>query len=122
MKGNLTVNGTVLLFLLIPFYFILIGTAFYTLYFNTSGSAELRDNSTIGNQAYYVENKGNGQITLMMQDGRHLGISDAMSDGIRVKAVNNTYIWNVYSENNNDIYSLRRLPTQKWCLIPLCMC
>ncbi len=80
---------------------------------DASGSAELRNNSAIGNQAYYVENKGNGQITLKMPDGRYLGINDAISDGVRVKAVNSPYLWNVYSENNNDIYSLRPLTDNK---------
>jgi len=74
---------------------------------DASGGAELRNNSATGNQAYYAENKGNGQITLKMPDGRYLGISDTLSDGVRVKAVNSPYVWNVYSENNSDIYSLR---------------
>jgi len=74
---------------------------------DASGGAELRDNSTSGNQALYVENKGNGQITLKMPDGRYLGIADTISNGVRVKAVNSPYLWYVFSENNNDIYSLR---------------
>lgn len=73
---------------------------------DASGSADLRDNSAIGNQAYYVEDKGNGQITLKIPDGRYLGISDDLSDGVCVKAVKSPYLWNVYSENSNDIYSL----------------
>ncbi|GEM_PF-2786223 len=75
---------------------------------DTSGNAELRNNSAInGNQVYYVENHGKNQITLKLPDGRYLGIAGNLSDGVRVQAVDSPYLWNSYTENNNDIYSLR---------------
>lgn len=74
---------------------------------DASGNAELRDNSSIGNQAYYVENKGNSQIALRMADGRYLGIDSTVKNGVQLRAVDKPYLWNIYSENNADIFSLR---------------
>lgn len=75
---------------------------------DASGKAELRNKSAAnGNQAYYVENHGKNQITLKMPDGRYLGVSGNLSNGVKVQAVNTPYLWNTYTENNNDIYSLR---------------
>lgn len=68
-------------------------------------SAELRNASV--KQAFYVESKGNNQVTLKMANGKYLGIADGMIDGTRLKAVSSPYLWNVYPENNADIYSLR---------------
>lgn len=73
--------------------------------FDVNGSAELRKKSA--NQAFYVENKGNNQITLKMSNGKYLGIAGDIQNGVRVKAVNSPYLWNTYSENNADIYSMR---------------
>lgn len=73
--------------------------------FDTAGGAELRKKSV--NQAFYVEKKENNQVTMKMANGKYLGIADAIKNGVRVKAVNTPYLWNIYSENNADIYSLR---------------
>lgn len=73
--------------------------------FDANGSAELRKKSA--NQAFYVENKGNKQITLKMSNGKYLGIAGDIQNGVRVKAVNSPYLWITYSENNADIYSMR---------------
>lgn len=72
---------------------------------DATGCAELRKKAA--NQAFYVENKGNNQVTLKMTNGKYLGIDNAIKDGVRVKAVSSPYLWNLYSENNADIYSLR---------------
>lgn len=72
--------------------------------------AELRDKFPFANMAYYVENKGNNQITLKIADGRYLGIEGNIANGVQLKAVSNPYLWKVVSENNNDIFSLR--PTE----------
>ncbi len=72
---------------------------------DAKGSAELRKKSA--NQVFYVENRGNGQVTLKMPNGKYLGITDAIKNGTRIKAVSKPYLWNIYSENNADIFSLR---------------
>lgn len=75
---------------------------------DASGKAELRNKSaTTGNQAYYVENQGKNRITLKMADGRYLGIVGSLTNGVQVQAVDSPYLWNSYTENNNDIFSLR---------------
>jgi len=71
----------------------------------SKGDAELRKLST--NQAYYAENQGNGKITLKLADGTYLGLSGTLQNGNRLKAVSTPYSWNIYSENNNDIFSFR---------------
>ncbi|MBP7332535.1 MAG: hypothetical protein KBA08_09585 [Firmicutes bacterium] len=65
-------------------------------------------------RAFYVENKGNNQITLRIADGRYLGVgTDAVSDyGWKVAAVKSPFLWNTYSEslgvaNSHRKYSLR---------------
>ncbi len=73
--------------------------------FDAAGSAELRKKAV--NQAFYIEKKENNQVTIKMTNGKYLGIADALKDGVRVKAVSTPYLWNLYSENNADIFSLR---------------
>lgn len=68
-------------------------------------SAELRKKTV--NQVFYVENKGKNQVTMKMSNGKYLGISGTIKDGARVKAVSTPFLWNTYSENNADIFSLR---------------
>ncbi|MEG1441309.1 MAG: S-layer homology domain-containing protein, partial [Oscillospiraceae bacterium] len=70
-----------------------------------TGNAELRTLAT--NEAYYVENKGNDTVTLTMADGRYLGVSDTIKKGTKVKAVSDPYLWKLYDESNNEIFSLR---------------
>lgn len=80
---------------------------------NDNGDAEMNEWSrqNAGTREYYVENRGNYQITLRMVDGRYLGLSDPIRDGVRVKAVNAPYLWNCYSEDfgvgNINSFSLR---------------
>lgn len=70
-----------------------------------NGGAELRNLSE--NETFYVESKGDGQITLKMKDGRYLGLEDERKDGVRLKAVSSAYVWNIYSEKETDIFGLR---------------
>jgi hypothetical protein len=72
---------------------------------DAAGYAELRKKSV--NQSFYVENKGNHQVTLKISNGKYLGIAETIKNGVQVKAVNSPYLWNTYSENNADIFSLR---------------
>lgn len=65
-------------------------------------------------RAFYVENKGNNQITLRIADGRYLGVgTTAVSDyGWKVAAVKSPLLWNTYSESlgvakSHRKYSLR---------------
>lgn len=65
---------------------------------DANGKAELRHDGS--NQTFYLENKGNNQagnaqVTLKMKDGRYLGMSGEIKDGVQVKVVNNSYIWNI---------------------------
>ncbi|MEG2420871.1 MAG: SUMF1/EgtB/PvdO family nonheme iron enzyme [Oscillospiraceae bacterium] len=83
---------------------------------DSSGSAELRDKSSTKNTAYYVENKGNSQITLKMSDGTYLGVAAEIKDGTRVKAVSAPYLWTVYPEKDSDIFSLRPAANAKMVL------
>ncbi len=70
-----------------------------------TGSAELRKKQV--NQKFYIEYKNNNQVTIKMANGKYLGISEPVKDGVRVKSVGTPYLWNIYPENNNDIFSLR---------------
>ena len=72
---------------------------------DASGAAELRKKTS--NQAYYVENKGDCKDAQRMKNGKYLGLSGTLKDGLRVRAVDKPYLWTCYSENNNDIFSLR---------------
>ncbi|RYD06076.1 hypothetical protein N752_05985 [Desulforamulus aquiferis] len=78
-----------------------------TLNIDASGNAELNrwNSSTEGTREFYVENKGNNQITARMKDGRYLGIADPITDGTRVKAVSSPYLWNAYKENTAGLKS-----------------
>ncbi|BEG97860.1 hypothetical protein [Bacteroides sedimenti] len=73
--------------------------------FDATGYGELRKKSV--NTKFYVERKGDKQVTLKMANGKYLGIDSSIKDGARVKAINSPYLWTIYSENNADIYSLR---------------
>ena len=42
-----------------------------------------------------------------MSNGKYLGVAEGIKDGIRLKATSTPYLWNSYSENNADIFSLR---------------
>ena len=70
--------------------------------------------ATTWTRAFYVENKGNNQITLRLADGRYLGVgTTAVSDyGWKVSAVKSPCLWNTYSESlgvatSHRKYSLR---------------
>ncbi len=72
---------------------------------SAAGNAELRSNTK--NQAFYVDNKGGMQVTLKTVDGKYLGVSGTVKDGVQLKEVDSPYIWNIYSEKKTDIFSLR---------------
>lgn len=78
---------------------------------SAAGSAELR--SKTKNQAFYVESKGGTQVTLKTADGKYLGVSGTVKDGVQLKAVDSPYLWNIYSEKEPDIFSLRPLDKVK---------
>lgn len=71
----------------------------------TSGAAELRSLSE--NQAFYMESKGDGKVSLKMKDGRYLGLEGDRKNGTRLKAVNSSYVWTIRHENKEGIFSLR---------------
>lgn len=70
---------------------------------DAQGNTELRN----GNK-FYAENKGNNQITLKTEDGKYLGIEGTPANGVRAKALNDPYLWNVYFENNGGFFSNNR--------------
>lgn len=74
-------------------------------------------------RAFYVENKGNNQITLRLADGRYLGVGKtAVSDyGWKVAAVKSPYLWDTFSESlgtasTHRKYSLRSASDTKLVL------
>lgn len=73
--------------------------------FDATGGGELRKKEV--NTKFYVEIKGDKLVTLRVDNGKYLGIESEIKNGVRVKTVDTPYIWNIYSENNVDIYSLR---------------
>ena len=74
---------------------------------------DAKGNAVLGEATeFYVENKGNHQITLRMADGKYLGVDGTAAKGVRAKPVSSPYLWNIYFENNagffdNNRYSLR---------------
>lgn len=65
---------------------------------DTNGNAELRQNGS--KQTFHLENKGynkagNAQVTLKLEDGRYLGMSGEIKDGVQVKVLNKPYVWNI---------------------------
>lgn len=70
---------------------------------DAKGNAELRNGTS-----FYVERKGNSQITLRMGDGRYLGIEGTAASGVRAKAVKSPYLWNIYYENNGGFFDSNR--------------
>ena len=80
----------------------------YFININHKGNAELNSEAADYSRAFYVKNMGNNQITLKLLDGRYLGVSDAIKDGTRLKAVDSPYLWNTYQKpNGKSYYSLR---------------
>lgn len=70
--------------------------------------------ATTWTRAFYVENKGDNQITLRLADGRYLGVGkDPVYDyGWKVAAVDSPFLWKTYSESlgvakTHRKYSLR---------------
>ena len=65
-------------------------------------------------KVFYVENKGNNQITLMVQNSysdtgySYIGIDSSIKDGTALKLVDSPYLWNTYVESNTSLtFSLR---------------
>lgn len=63
-------------------------------------------------RAFYVENKGNNQITIKIADGRYLGMKADKIYGWKAAAVKSPFLWNTYSESHGVTkgrhkYSLR---------------
>jgi hypothetical protein len=87
------------------------------------GNLELREKKDTdeGNTKFRVYNYGNGDYELELEDGRFVGIeiseekmvkSPSKVSGLRLKAVkkdDTNYMtrWNIYSENNFDIFHIR---------------
>jgi hypothetical protein len=75
------------------------------LYLDEKGGAELRTTDT--KQKYKVENKNGNYYTIKTEDGKYLGVADAVTNGVQVKSVDSEYLWALRSENNKDIFSMR---------------
>lgn len=72
--------------------------------FDAKGYAEMSDRGSIAttdggtrtdSQKFYLKNKGNGKITLRTTDGKYLGIDGSIKDGVQIKKVDTSYLWNV---------------------------
>lgn len=81
---------------------------------DANGNVELRDktNTVQGNAKFYA--RFDGELLLETEDGKYLGLDTRkMSNGLRVKAVENTSVnlvrWDIYNEDKStkDIWSLR---------------
>ncbi len=70
-----------------------------------NGGAELRN--VTPNPVYDIKRQTDGNYTIKTSSGKYLGIADTIKDGIQLKEVSTPYLWKLYSENNNDIFSLR---------------
>lgn len=65
-------------------------------------------------KTFYVENKGNDQITLKVEDSTsssgysYVGIDASIKNGVALKLVDSPYLWNTYAESDTDlVFSLR---------------
>ncbi len=63
---------------------------------------------------FYVENKGNNQITLKVEDPNsstgytYVGIDSSIKNGVALKLVDDPFLWNTYAEHDTDlVFSLR---------------
>lgn len=82
---------------------------------DTNSKAELRNKPT--NEAFYVENKKDGRITLKMANGMYLGlVSTAIKNGVQLNVSTNSLQWAAYSENKDGVYSLRPSSDRKMVL------
>lgn len=71
----------------------------------SDGGAELR--KVTPNPVYEVKSQTDGTYTIKTINDKYLGISDTIADGVQLKEVDSPYYWKLYSENNNDIFSIR---------------
>lgn len=71
----------------------------------SSGGAELRTTTPL--PSYDFKRQVDGNYTITTASGNYLGIVDPIQDGIQLNEVSSPYLWTLYSENNNDIFSLR---------------
>ncbi len=76
-------------------------------------SVELTGNDKV-RKMFYVENQGNNQITLKVEDTysktgySYVGIDSSIKDGTPLKLVDSPYLWNTYAENDTSlVFSLR---------------
>lgn len=65
-------------------------------------------------KVFYVENKGNNQITLKVEDSysstgySYVGIDSSIKNGVALKLVDSPYLWNTFVENDTTlVFSLR---------------
>lgn len=72
--------------------------------FDAKGYVEMRDRGSMettydgartDNQKFYLKNMGKGQITLRTTDGKYLGIDGSIKDGVQVKKVDKSFLWNI---------------------------
>ena len=70
-------------------------------------------------KTFYVENKGNNQITLRIENPysstgySYVGIEDSIKNGTALKSVDGPYLWNIYSESKTDLVFSLRPPTNE---------
>ena len=79
-----------------------------------NGSAELRNVNPP--PIYDIKKQTDGNYTIKTASGKYLGIADTIMDGTQIKEVSSPYLWKLYSENNNDIFSLRPVTNLKMVL------
>ncbi|MDD4113333.1 MAG: DUF6273 domain-containing protein [Herbinix sp.] len=68
-------------------------------------------------KVFHVENKGNNQITLSVEDPysstgySYVGIDSSIKNGVALKLVDSPYLWNTYAEHDSDLIFSLRPPT-----------
>lgn len=71
-------------------------------------------------KTFYVENQGNNQITLKIENSysstgySYVGIEDSIKNGTALKVVDTPYLWNTYAESETSlVFSLRPSTNEK---------
>ena len=68
-------------------------------------------------KVFHVENKGDNQITLSVEDPysstgySYVGIDSSIKNGVALKLVDSPYLWNTYAEHDSDLIFSLRPPT-----------
>lgn len=80
----------------------------------SNGSAELRQLSYP--LKYFVKHVADSKYTIKTANGKYLGVSEMVKDGVQIKAVDKEYLWTFRLESGSDTFSLRPAEAPKMIL------